>query len=112
MSSGRGFYVVPGSRRGIPDVQNDNFCPLIYTLEIDVNLLNFNSKYPKNPQPLGEKLRKARTDRKMTLKEVATLLGVSDTSVLNWEIRGKLPEAGRLEKVMEFLSGNDNEILS
>jgi hypothetical protein len=60
-------------RSSIPDEHNDNICPLIYTLEIEINLLDFNPKYPKNPQTLGEKLRKARMDRKMTLKEVAAL---------------------------------------
>lgn len=78
-------------RRGIHDAQNDNFCPLVYTLEIEVNLLDFNPKYPKNPQTLGERIRKARMDKGMTVKEVAVLFGVSDTAVLNWEIRGKMP---------------------
>ena len=90
--------------RGIHDVQNDNFCPLVYTLEIEINLLDFDLRYAKNPQTLGEKLRKARMDRKMKLKEVAALLGVSETSVLNWEIRGKLPEESRMEIVKEFIA--------
>ena len=60
--------------------------------------------YPKNPQTIGEKLRKARMDRRMTLKETAALFGVSDTSVINWEIRGKMPEVSRMEKVKEFIT--------
>lgn len=92
------------SRRGIPDVHNGNFFPLIYTLELEINLFDFNPCYPKNPQTLGEKLRKARMDNGMTLKEAAALLGVSDTSVLNWEIRGKMPESGRMEKINEFIT--------
>jgi DNA-binding transcriptional regulator YiaG len=31
----------------------------------------------------------------MTLKEAAALFGVSETAVLNWEIRGKMPGANR-----------------
>jgi len=93
------------NRTGIHDEHNDNFLPLVYTLEIEVNTLEFDTRYPKNPQTLGEKLRKARMDRKMTLKEVAVLLGVSDTSVLNWEIRGKMPEASRMKMVRGFIEG-------
>ncbi|MEW6074997.1 MAG: helix-turn-helix transcriptional regulator [Candidatus Omnitrophota bacterium] len=91
-------------RTGIHDVQNDNICSLVYTLEIEINLLDFNSKYPENPQTVGEKLRKARMDKGMTLKEVAALFGVSDTAVINWEIRGKMPEEGKMDKVKEFIA--------
>jgi len=34
---------------GSPAIQNTNFFPLVYTFEIEVNLLDFNPKYPKNP---------------------------------------------------------------
>jgi DNA-binding transcriptional regulator YiaG len=84
---------------------------LVYTLEIEINMLDFDTRYPKNPQTLGEKLRKARMDRKMTLKEVAALLGVSDTSVLNWEIRGKMPQGNRMERVERFIEGKSNNVL-
>ena len=47
-------------------------------------------------------------DKKMTLKEVAALLGVSDTSVLNWEIRGKMPEEGKIKIVQEFIERKQN----
>lgn len=67
-------------------------------------MLEFNPKYPNNPQTLGEKLRKTRMDKGMTVKEVAVLFGVSDTAVLNWEIRGKLPEESRMEIVKEFIA--------
>jgi len=100
------------SHRDTRDVHNDNFLPLIYTLEIEVNLLDFNPKYPKNPQTLGEKLRKARMDRKMTLKEAAALFGVTDTSVLNWETRGKIPEENRIKIVQEFIEGKPNSEIS
>ena len=39
----------------------------------------------------------------MTLREAARLFGVSETAVLNWEIRGKIPEVGKMEKIKEFL---------
>jgi transcriptional regulator with XRE-family HTH domain len=43
----------------------------------------------------------------MTLKEVAALFGVTDTAIINWEIRGKVPQVDRIQKVTEFLSGRD-----
>lgn len=43
-------------------------------------------------------------DKGMTLKEVAALFGVTDTTVINWEIIGKLPGAGRMERVKEFIN--------
>jgi transcriptional regulator with XRE-family HTH domain len=75
-------------------------------------VLDFDPRYPKNPQTLGEKLRKARMDRKMTLKEAAALFGVTDTSVLNWEIRGKIPEENRIKIVQEFIEGKPNSEIS
>jgi len=43
-------------------------------------------------------------DKGLTVKEVAALFGVSDTSVINWEIRGKMPDKSRLERVNEFIA--------
>ena len=100
------------NRRGNHDEHNDNFLSLIYTFEVEINVLDFDPRYPKNPQTLGEKLRKARMDRKMKLKEVAALLGVSDTSVLNWEIRGKMPQRNRMERVERFIEGKPNSEIS
>jgi transcriptional regulator with XRE-family HTH domain len=67
-------------------------------------VLDFDPRYPKNPQTLGEKLRKARMDKGMTLKEAAAIFGVTGTAFLNWEIRGNLPEESRMEIVKEFIA--------
>jgi hypothetical protein len=56
---------------------------LFYTLEIEVNLLDFNLKYPKSPKNFGEKLRKKRMDMRLTMREIAERLGVSETTVYN-----------------------------
>jgi DNA-binding transcriptional regulator YiaG len=74
---------------------------LCYTLGIEINLFEFNPAYPKEPKSLGEKIRKARMDKGMTAKEAAALFGVADMAVLNWETRGKMPEAGRSEMAEE-----------
>lgn len=98
-------------RRDNQEVQNNNFLPLIYTLEIELNLLDFDPRYPKNSQTLGGKLRKARMDKGMTVKEVATLFGVSETAVINWKIIGKMPQGNRMEMVKEFIEGKLNNVL-
>jgi transcriptional regulator with XRE-family HTH domain len=75
-------------------------------------MFDFDPRYPKNPQTLGEKLRKARMDKGMTLRETAALFGVSETAVINWQIRSKMPEAGRMERVKEFIEGKPNSEIS
>jgi hypothetical protein len=64
------------TRRDIHDAHNDNI-PLVYTLELSLNLNDFNPKYPKNPRNLGQKIRKARMDRGLMIKELASQLGVT-----------------------------------
>lgn len=70
-------------------------------------MLEFDPHYPKNPQTMGEKLRKTRIDKRMTLKDVAALFGVTDTTILNWEIRGKIPEASKMEMRRDLLKINE-----
>ncbi len=77
---------------------------LIYTLEIEVNCLYFDPKYPKNPKNFGEKLRKKRMDLGLTIREIAERLEVSETTVYNWEVRNTKPQRKIREKVKEFLN--------
>ena len=91
-------------RRGIPDEQNDNICPLVYTLEVEINLLEFDPKYPKNPRNLGEMIRKARMDKGLMIHEFASQLGITEDTVINWEVRGRKPSKVNLERVKGFLS--------
>ncbi len=77
----------------------------VYTLELSINLLDSNPKYPKNPKTLGEKIRKARMDRALKIKELAKLIGVTSDSIINWEIRGVNPRNKvyrRLRKIFIF----------
>jgi DNA-binding transcriptional regulator YiaG len=46
-----------------------------------------------NPQNLGQKLKKARMDEGMQIKELAGLLDVTPDTVINWELRGMKPKA-------------------
>ena len=89
--------------RGIHEIQNDNFCPLVYTLEIEINLLDLNPKYPKYPKNLGEKIRKARMDKGLLQKELAEQIGVTKDTVRNWEIGRTEPIRESVEKIKEFI---------
>ena len=98
--------VCNGRRRDSPAVQNtNNVTPcLIYTFEFEVNLLELNPAYPKDPKTLGERIRKARMDRSMMIKELAALIGVSPDTIINWELRGVKPTLKRHRKgLVEFL---------
>jgi hypothetical protein len=89
-------------RRGIHAEHNSNI-PLVYTLELSLNLNDFDPKYPKNPRNLGEKIRKARMDKGLMIKELASELGVTEDTVINWEVRGRKPVGRNMERVRGFL---------
>lgn len=76
---------------------------LVYTLEIEINLLDFNPKYPKNPKNFGEMIRKKRMDLGLTMKNIAEKTGVSETTVYNWEIRNRKPYRRTEEKLRAIL---------
>ena len=75
----------------------------VYTLNIRLNLNDFNPKYPKNPQTLGEKIRKARMDRGLLIRELASQLGVTDDTVINWEVRDIKPREDDIERIKDFI---------
>ncbi len=72
-------------------VKSNKECVLVYTLDIEINILQHSSKYPKNPKNFGESIRKKRMDLDLTMKSIAEKLGVSETTVYNWEIRNIRP---------------------
>jgi transcriptional regulator with XRE-family HTH domain len=41
-----------------------------------------------DPKTFGERLRKARTDAGLKIKGLAILIGVTENTVINWELRG------------------------
>jgi len=64
-------------------VNSDGEGMLVHTFEIEINLLEINPKYSKNPQNFGESIRKKRMDLGLTMREVAEKLGVSETTIYN-----------------------------
>ena len=76
---------------------------LLYTFDIEINLLEFNPKYPKNPKNFGERLRKKRMDLGLTMKNIAEKVGVTETTVYNWEIKNRKPYRKTEEKLRDIL---------
>ena len=62
-----------------------------YHLERIVPKYVFCKKYPENPRTFGEHLRKARIDAGLLIKDLAAKVGVTEDTVINWEIRGRMP---------------------
>ena len=65
----------------------------------------FEKTYPANPKTFGEALRKARMDAGMKIKGLGEKLSVTQDSVINWEIRGRMPRGENLEKVVAEFAG-------
>lgn len=78
-----------------------------FTLELSLNLLELDPAYPKEPHTFGERIRKARMDRGMMIKELAELVGVTEDTIINWEVRGVRPTAkvARVREVLGFEAG-------
>ena len=103
--TGRGHAVCNVCRTNSPAVQNTNLvtsCP-IYTFEFEVNLLELNPAYPRNPKTLGECIRKARMDRGLTIKQAASLIGVNINVIAGWELKNVQPTGPSLERIREVL---------
>lgn len=57
-----------------------------YSLPILKYILN--EDYLADPKTFGERLRKARMDAGFKIKELAALIGVTEDTITNWELRG------------------------
>jgi DNA-binding XRE family transcriptional regulator len=80
---------------------NPGFPHYLLTLPIPKEI--FNENYPVNPATFGDRLRKARIDAGLNIRELAAWIGVTEDTVINWEIRGMRPLRRKVrEKVREF----------
>lgn len=77
--------------------------PNVYAVESELNMLELNPAYPSQPKTFGERLRKARMDKNMLIRELAQLIGVTEDTVINWELRGIRPHKTSLSRIESFL---------
>ena len=66
------------------------------------------SKYPKTLLTIGDHIRKRRLDLKLFQAEVARLIGVTESTVTNWEKNQTEPMLWVMPKVIEFLGYEPN----
>jgi len=67
----------------------------------------FNEDYPVDPKTFGERLRKSRMDFGLLIKDLAALIGVTEDTIINWELRGINPIGKNVKKVIDLLSAEE-----
>ncbi|MFH1045523.1 MAG: helix-turn-helix transcriptional regulator [Candidatus Omnitrophota bacterium] len=77
--------------------------PNIYVLQSELDMLELNPNYPSQPKTFGERLRKARMDKGMPIRDLAGLIGVTEDTVINWELRGMRPRKQYQAKIKDKL---------
>lgn len=79
---------------------------MVYNLKLDLNLLDNLPKeaYPANPKTIGEHIRKRRMDLGLMQKEVAGIIGVTESTIWNWENRMN-PSERYMKRIEEFWAG-------
>ncbi len=57
---------------------------------------------------LGKRIRKARMNKGLMIKELAKILGVTEATVINWEVKGRMPQGENLGRIERFIEGKPN----
>ena len=106
--SGRHVWDLLNIRTGIHTVQNSNFPHLFlsgfYRIILSIPKYIFNKDYPNNPKTYGEKIKKARMDAGLHIKELASLIGVTEDTIINWEKRNIMPSSKNMKGVERFIN--------
>lgn len=72
--------------------------PSAYLLSKPLNRLDFNPTYPKNPSTLGDYIRKWRMEQGISQVDLAKRIGVNEMTIVNWEIKSKVPRIRSLRE--------------
>jgi DNA-binding XRE family transcriptional regulator len=70
--------------------------------------LVFPDGYPVNPKTIGEHIRKKRMDCRLMQSDVASIIGVSEESIWNWENDRIKPSKKNLEIINAFITASLN----
>ena len=60
-------------------------------------------RYPRELKTIGDNLRKKRLDIKLKQSDVARIIGVSETSIYNWENNRTKPRLKYVQKILKFI---------
>ena len=78
----------------------------LYAFSQQLSPLFFNYFYPEKVCTFGQALRKARMDAGLRAKDLAELLGVTECTVYNWEVRGIRPSKENQARLEVILADN------
>ena len=68
----------------------------LYSFSRQISPFYFKSFYPEKRRTFGAMLRKARMDIRLTAKELSRMLGVTEDTIYNWEVRQVRPSGDNL----------------
>jgi DNA-binding XRE family transcriptional regulator len=69
-----------------------------YLFSKPLNRLEFDPSYPRNPRTLGDYIRKWRMDKGVSQVELASRIGVNEMTIVNWEVKGRVPRIRNLRE--------------
>ncbi len=87
----------------VQNIENSDIISEYYDVSCPIPKELFNKDYPLIPKTFGEKLRKARMDAGLQINELAKRVGVTNETVINWELRGMKPKKREIREKVEQL---------
>lgn len=100
------FIVKPVSE----DALRASFQKLRFPFEETIDSFQYDDV--KDAKAIGERLKKLRTDRGMTARDLADEIGVSYTTIYRWESGDRIPDGFNMGKLMNVLGVRMKDIIS
>ncbi len=92
----------PTRNRGTKATNSQRRVAFLPNVPVHLNAL-IPKRYDFEPKTLGEHLKKQRLERGLLQTQVATLLGVDEASIVNWERGKRTPQIRHLPAIYKFL---------
>ncbi len=64
----------------------------------------------KNSKTLGEYIRRWRMEQGLLIRQLADILGVTEDTVINWDIRGMVPAKRHMDRLIRIIPGVGNRV--
>ena len=68
-----------------------------------------NPSYPKKIQSLGDRIRATRMENFMSIGQLAQKLGVNESTIAKWELKGTKPRSDLMIKIQAFLTSHGSD---
>jgi site-specific DNA recombinase len=76
----------------------------IYPVKLKIPKCVFNKYYPKRLKSYGDYMRKARIDEGLKIKEFALIMNVSESTIINWEVKNVQPSKKNIPFIEAWLN--------